>query len=52
MEGKAERLVKFATYLTPQAAKALRRFAVDQGYPVYQVVEAALKKCIPKKYFD
>ncbi len=51
MKSQAERPVKFATYLTPRVVKALRRFSVDQGYCIYQVVEAALKKCLPQKYY-
>lgn len=47
-----EKPKKFGTYLTATTAKAVRRFAVEREYRVCHVIEAALKKCLPKKYFS
>lgn len=43
---------KYTTYLTPETAKALKRFAVERGYKECTIVEAALKKNIPERYFE
>lgn len=50
-QNSKERPLKFSSYLSPCTAKALRRFAVEREYPVYRVLEAALRKCIPDEYF-
>ncbi len=49
---KTDPLIKFSSCLPASTAKALRRFAADQGYPVYQIIAAALKKCLPPEFFD
>ena len=43
---------RFSTYLTPHTIRALRLFAFERETPIYSVIEAALKKCIPARYFD
>ena len=43
---------RVSTYLTPQTIRALRLFAFEKERPLCAVIEAALKKCIPARYFD
>ncbi len=48
MENKMQ---KNTTYFAKDTLMALSRFAVEKQSPIYSVIEAALKKCIPKKYW-
>ncbi|MGI5927013.1 MAG: hypothetical protein ACOX8A_07520 [Thermacetogeniaceae bacterium] len=43
---------RVSTYLTPQTIRALRLFAFEKERPLCAVIEAALKKCIPDRYFE
>jgi hypothetical protein len=43
---------RVSTYLTPHTIQALRLFAFEKDTPICAVIEAALKKCIPARYFD
>ncbi len=43
---------RVSTYLTPHTIRALRLFAFERETPIYAVIEAALKKCIPDRYFE
>ena len=45
-------VVKFTTYLPRRTVKALKRFAVEKELSFMAVVEAALVKALPLKYFD
>ena len=48
MENKRQR---YTTYFDRDTLMALRRFSTEKRLPIYSVIEAALKKCIPKKYW-
>ena len=48
MEKKPRR---FTTYLFDDTRKALKRFAVEKELSEYEVIEAALRKCVPGKFF-
>lgn len=48
MENKKQ---KYTTYFAKDTLMALKRFAVEKQIPIYAVIEAALKKCIPEKYW-
>lgn len=45
------KLEKYGTYITPETKKALKRFALEKNVPAYRVIQDALKKCIPEKYW-
>ena len=49
MEKKPRR---FTTYLFDDTRKALKRFAVEKELSEYEVIEAALRKCIAAKYYQ
>lgn len=42
---------KYSTYLTAEAKQAVKNFAHDKKVAANRVIEAALKKCIPEKYW-
>jgi hypothetical protein len=44
--------VKYTTYLTREAVKALKRIAVEKEINDYEVIEAALRRAIPEKYWQ
>ncbi len=41
----------FNLRLTVETGRALRLFAADKGIPAAHVVEEALRKLLPEKYF-
>jgi hypothetical protein len=43
--------VKYSTYIEKQVAGAIRNFAYTKKVSAGYVIEAAIKKCIPEKYF-
>jgi len=43
--------IKYSIYIHDQAVRAIRLFAKDKHVSASLVVEAAVKKCIPKSYF-
>ena len=43
--------IKYSTYLEQQVAEAIRNFAHAKKVSAGYVIEAAIKKCIPEKYF-
>ena len=45
-------IVKFTTYLPRRTVKALKHFAVEREVNLMQVVDVALVKALPGKYFD
>lgn len=47
-----QNIIKFTTYLPKRTVKALKRFAVEKEVSYMAVVEAALVKALPIKYFD
>jgi hypothetical protein len=47
-----EKKIKYTTYLTREAVKALKRFAVEKEINDYEVIEAALRRAIPEKYWQ
>lgn len=51
MKKKPPKKTRIMTYLEPDTWKATRRLAFEREVPIYQVIESALKKCIPEKYW-
>ena len=47
-----EKKRKYTTYLTRATLMALRRFAVEKETAECDIVEAALKKCLPDQYWQ
>lgn len=43
---------KLSTYLDKETVQALRLFATSKQLKMNYVIEAALRKCIPAKYFN
>lgn len=43
--------LKVTTYIDPEVWKAAKRLAVEKNVPVAKVVEQALSRAIPDKYF-
>jgi hypothetical protein len=43
--------IKYSTYIEKQIADAIRDFAHDKKVSAGYVIEAAIRKCIPEKYF-
>lgn len=49
---KKEKPQKFSTYMSASTRLALKRFAVEKGVYEYEIIDAALRKCLPKKLFE
>ncbi len=43
--------IKYSTYIENQIAEAIRDFAHDRKVSAGYVIEAAIRKCLPQKYF-
>ena len=43
--------VKYSTYIAGNLAQAVKNLAHAKGVSANYVIEAALRKCIPEKYY-
>ncbi len=43
--------VKYSTYISIDILRAVKNLAHTKGVTANQVVEAALRKCLPEKYY-
>jgi len=42
---------KYSTYLTVEAIQAVKNLAHAKGISANYIIEAAIKKCIPERFF-
>jgi len=47
----SEERKKYSTYLTAETIQAVKNFAHGKGVSANYVIEAAIKKCIPERFF-
>lgn len=51
MGEQKEQNIKYSTYLPPDVIAAIKRLAVQKRVPANFVIESAIRKVMPERYF-